>query len=563
MMQEVFKVQSRNTMLDAVLCVGKGFNVLNDALRPSAIFEPADKGTPSPYGITIPPGMTMKRVQQSEIYMEHYEDDESYVRNRLAQLSINGDVDFKLFSMRPRGGFTIQSSGLRSKNVTERSFLLERRLFLLEMPDHKHHDVKLTQTFTDAVKNRLPNAYDIDSDVVRTDYKDFFDTWGHFIVTSAYGGGCVEAKVNIMDSSRTVEDAAQVMADLDSSFRGLAGGFVVNFDNRSESSGLTSIGSSLATSSLKWKGGDSKCHAMSLTDTTPEQWKLWQASLASNPAILTTEMTLLPIHNVVELVDPDKVTGCKQALADFLGGQFAVVKKRENERKDQEWKVKLEERRREAEAAATPAPPKSKCYASNSKVYLHDMTTKTVADVNVGDSLLVSAKRGKHKFSKVVMINHRNLDAMQEFCQIIYDCEKEPLTITSNHMVMVNGNAQFAGDVKVGDTLLVLSKTQACLEQRLVLKVEKITLKGFHSPITMDGKLVVDDVLTSCYGDVSAQVLFGRKLSGHQVAHLGMAPFRMMRKMNVATKMLEIKEGDEMPQAIQWAMKRVLPIVQK
>ena len=253
-------------------------------------------------------------------------------------------------------------------------------------------------------------------------------------------------------------------------------------------------------------------------------------------------------------------------MTDFLGGQFAVVKKREIEREEKK-RIFLEEqenRNRQMEAEATPDPDKAaKCYASNSKVYLQDMTVKAVADINIGDSLLVSAKQGKFKFSKVMMINHRGLDVQQEFCQIWHDCEKDPLTITPNHIVMVNGNAQFAGEVKMGDTLQVLNKTHICLEQRQVQKIGKISQRGFHSPITMDGKLVVDDVLTSCYGDVPETMLLGWKINGHQLAHMGMAPFRIMRKMNIATKMLEINEGDEMPQAIQWAVKRVLPIVQK
>ncbi len=562
MMGNVFGVQSSSVTLEAAMCVGKGFNVLNDALKPSAIFETINKAAVSQYGITIPPGVTMKKVQESEIYMENYEDEQSYVKSRLVQLNINADVDYKLFSMKTRGGFTRKRSGQGTMNVSEWSFLMERRLFQLEMPDHQHCDMKLTETFKNAVKNRLPSAYAIDSKEVRSDYENFFETWGHFIVTSAYGGGCVEAKVNIMTTSSSAEAALQIRADLEASFRGLSGGLAFDMEMEAESSGQTSSRSSLATSSLKWVGGDSKYHAMNLKDTTPEQWKLWQASLASNPAVLSTDMSLLPIHNVVELVDPNKVRGCKQALEDFLGGEFAAIKKRENEMKEKERKIKeeAEEARRKKEAESTPDPqPGPSCYASSSKVYLHGMSIKTVADVNIGDSLLVSAEGGTLKFSKVVIINHRSPDAIQEFCQIFYDQEREPLKITSKHIVMVNGIAQYAGEVKVGDTLLVLDKTRICLEERLVQKVEKISLRGFHAPITMDGKLVVDEVLTSCYAHVPDKVVLGRKVSGHQLAHIGMVPFRIMRKMNVATKMLEIKEGEDMPQAIQWAVRRVLP----
>jgi len=44
----------------------------------------------------------------------------------------------------------------------------------------------------------------------------------------------------------------------------------------------------------------------------------WESSLATNPAVLTTKMSLTPIFEVVDLVDQKKTTGCRDALFDFL-----------------------------------------------------------------------------------------------------------------------------------------------------------------------------------------------------------------------------------------------------
>ena len=33
-------------------------------------------------------------------------------------------------------------------------------------------------------------------------YEDFFNTWGHFVVVSAYGGGSVEVQTNVASQRR-------------------------------------------------------------------------------------------------------------------------------------------------------------------------------------------------------------------------------------------------------------------------------------------------------------------------------------------------------------------------
>ncbi len=490
--------------------------------------------------------MTPIRVKRFRFYMENFETEGEYVKNRLAHLKISHNSDLTRFSMGTRGGFTRPACRLEGRNVTQRSFLLERRLFKLELVNYKHAATKLTDNFKAAV-NGLPRNFDVKSKRIRTEYEQFFNLWGHCIIKSAYCGGSVEGKVEINLNTSDI-DVFGIRNQIRDTFRDLT---------KKDSHPSQSLPD---TSRLEWVGGDDRHQVNFIRNISSRGWKLWQASLSSHPAILTHEMSLLPIHHVVGLADPTKENGCRKAMNYFLEGKFTAPKEQD------EGKASSDEQTNQDQSNQGDGKPKDpatdgSCYAGSSMVYLQDMTAKTIADVNIGDSLLVSAKGGTLQFSKVFMINHRNHDAIQEFCQIFYDQDKNPLNITTNHIVMVNGSARFAGDVKIGDTLSVFDKTSKCLELKLVQKIEKITLRGFHAPITMDGKLVVDDILTSCYCEVPEKVVFGRKLNGHQLAHMGMAPFRMMRKMNVGTKTLEIKKGNEMPQAIQWAIKRVLPCV--
>ena len=49
--------------INAVICVGKGYNILNDNLTPSAIFKMDDASLmETPFGVKIPAGMQMRKV---------------------------------------------------------------------------------------------------------------------------------------------------------------------------------------------------------------------------------------------------------------------------------------------------------------------------------------------------------------------------------------------------------------------------------------------------------------------------------------------------------------------
>lgn len=46
---------------------------------------------------------------------------------------------------------------------------------------------------------------------------------------------------------------------------------------------------------IKWDGGDSQLHVMTMSEMDPDKWKAWDLSLATQPTILGTEMNLTPI----------------------------------------------------------------------------------------------------------------------------------------------------------------------------------------------------------------------------------------------------------------------------
>lgn len=49
--------------------------------------------------------MEMTPVNISKIYMEHYQDEDEYIKARLRRLGVDANLDFKMFHMKSRGGF--------------------------------------------------------------------------------------------------------------------------------------------------------------------------------------------------------------------------------------------------------------------------------------------------------------------------------------------------------------------------------------------------------------------------------------------------------------------------
>ena len=115
------------------MSVGSGFNILNDEIKPAALFKMSpEKAKQAFYGIQLPKGFEMTKVNQSETFMEHFESKDEFVAKRLSQLNINLDCDLKLFSIKCRGGFSLSDSKSRELSSIESSFLYEKRIFRVD-----------------------------------------------------------------------------------------------------------------------------------------------------------------------------------------------------------------------------------------------------------------------------------------------------------------------------------------------------------------------------------------------------------------------------------------------
>ena len=212
---------------NAVLSVGKGYNILKDDFKTGAIFKTEESTLKeTPFGIKIPAGVKLQEVNTSEAFMEYFQSSNDYTQERLRNLDVNLSIlNFQNFSFKCRGGFNIGNGSIEAKDESEvgESFLWEKRIFKLEIDDLKDPNLKFSETFKHDVKNLLPVSYDRS---MRDNYLEFFNNWGHYVVISAYGGGSVELKFkgNSSDCRSSINKSAKF-------------GLMANFEYLSSGSG--------------------------------------------------------------------------------------------------------------------------------------------------------------------------------------------------------------------------------------------------------------------------------------------------------------------------------------
>ena len=288
--------------------------------------------------------------------METFESSEAMMQSRMKHLNVPLGVSTTAFlgrmSASARAGFSVasSSSSAEASEAKECSFLLEQRMFEVSMGNFD--EVTFTKEFMHDVEN-LPAHLDILNKDNRQAFEMFFDQWGHFVVAKAYGGGCVEVKVNASSSSTDEAKNFDLKSELKAAING-----AVAAGSTSKEIGYSSAASSTAhkmfsQSEMAWVGGDKAFHK-SATLTDPKQMDKWRLSLIENPTMLTTDMDLIPISVVVGAHQSDKKTICYNALKQFLGGQFYLQQKREDEEEverlaELEEKIKMEKERKKME----------------------------------------------------------------------------------------------------------------------------------------------------------------------------------------------------------------------
>jgi len=424
----------------------------------------------------------------------------------------------------------------------------------------------LMDNFKNAVMSeRLPLKYLKDQRDNRADYENFFNNWGHYIVTTAFGGGSVELKSKSFSTTNSAESFLTARMEIQSTFHNISAGIDMKYRN-SETSGHHS---QLKTSHLKWNGGDSKYQAENVSNANPEMWKKWESSLATSPAVLTTKMSLTPISEVVNLIAPAKTNGCRDALFDLLGGKFTLFVKKEEEnqrlseekvKKQQELSMMIEETNRKKIAESTKTSS-SDCFPGTSFVWVRNKEEPVLLqELGIGEEVLcLNNNKMELIYSPVFMFAHKNNSKMTTYLKIYTD-SNSCISVSPKHLLQTQKKGKqdpeftFADHCAVGDSLFTSLKNEDnsfTMVKSIIIQIEEVTLEGLYAPFTLAGTIIVDNIAASCYANIQDISLFGlTHISCQTLAHGFVAPLRAAHNLG-NSQFMDIPTGKDMPVCIE------------
>ncbi|KAJ8012047.1 hypothetical protein DPEC_G00064630 [Dallia pectoralis] len=189
------------------------------------------------------------------------------------------------------------------------------------------------------------------------------------------------------------------------------------------------------------------------------------------------------------------------------------------------------------------------CFPGSASVLLEDGQTKLVKDLELGDRVLAADQQGNTVYSDFLMFIDRDPTIQREFYVIETLKPSRKLRLTPAHLVFVTGNntdgemtAVFASNIQPGQQVFVLDETRDRLTAVAVGRIYVEEYEGSYAPVTAQGTIIVDRVLSSCYAVVA----------DHTLAHWAFAPVRLRHALTSVTGVVEAHRDLLQSDGIHW-----------
>lgn len=171
---------------------------------------------------------------------------------------------------------------------------------------------------------------------------------------------------------------------------------------------------------------------------------------------------------------------------------------------------------------------------------------KSLSSLRIGDEVQVMDPRtGELKFSEVILFLDKNPDHYKHYMKIETSSGKT-LQVTPSHLIVAVKNSDksalrtendvderqsqletiFASQIEIGDTLLTIEGEKKSIDR--VVNVTNARHLGVYAPLTVEGTIVVNDVVTSCYAVIKS----------HNLAHIVYGPLRLYHNFRVSFRRL-------------------------
>lgn len=150
-------------------------------------------------------------------------------------------------------------------------------------------------------------------------------------------------------------------------------------------------------------------------------------------------------------------------------------------------------------------------------------------DVKIGDKVLSITSKGDIQFSEVMTFLDRNHNRNGLFYTLSTEHNKS-LTLTDKHLIYTSRSntlsidsytPKYAEKMQKGEYVLTTDSANN-LHPSKVLDIFTSVQTGVVAPLTLDGTIIVDGVVASCYGVVNSET----------IAHTVFAPYRLFYTMS-------------------------------
>ncbi|KAM3719828.1 Protein qua-1 [Dirofilaria immitis] len=169
-------------------------------------------------------------------------------------------------------------------------------------------------------------------------------------------------------------------------------------------------------------------------------------------------------------------------------------------------------------AKAQLGNPAMNCFSADTKVYTQN-GEKIMKDVVVGDFVLVPVNKNQLRYERIEMFYHREPETRAKFVTLETESGRN-LKLTELHLLPLGDckqmreskidadsidqwlrKSKFAYKARVGDCVFTMTANHKLQVDRIV-KIGRQYLKGIYSPMTVEGSIVVNGVLASCFSQV-------------------------------------------------------------
>lgn len=160
------------------------------------------------------------------------------------------------------------------------------------------------------------------------------------------------------------------------------------------------------------------------------------------------------------------------------------------------------------------------CINSDANAVMADGSMKKVKSLEIGDQVR-TLKDGQISTTDVIMMMDLS-DQKWNFLNITTESDKH-ISVSGNHLMSIpNGEFKFAKELFSGDSIVTYETETGSQQEETIKSILIEPVEGYAAPLTMEGTLLVDNILVSNYA----------LLKNHHVAHSVMAPVRWWYQMN-------------------------------